>query len=59
MVDRLQAFLYLLMRDELSTGRVFRIVEEVREIPNEHVDYSNTQLAEMAKGYADKIRDDK
>lgn len=56
MVDRLQAFLYVLMRDELSTGHVFRIVEEVHNITDDHVDYSNAHLAEMARGYADKIR---
>jgi len=46
----LQCFLYLLMRDELSTGKVEKIMDRIRTLrtKNETVQFSATRLAEYA-----------
>jgi len=51
---RLQAFLYLLMRDELPTGKVAAIVEELRMPVTSH-DFSGNPLAEYALSLAKQI----
>ena len=55
-VDRLTCFLYLLMRDELSTGKVARVhFETLRGTDKGKPEYSNEYLELYARGLAEKL----
>ena len=61
-VNKLQAFLYLLMRDELPTGAVVKVVNQVTAItecatslPPEEVTYTSEHLAAYAKQLAERL----
>lgn len=45
----LQCFLYLLMRDHLTTGTVRTILKDVASLPSDEIEYSEKYLAEIAK----------
>lgn len=56
--ERLVAFLYLLMRDELSTGTVCRIIQEFTECSDPTgFEFTNPHLEALARDYADRIRE--
>ena len=50
---RLQAFLYLLMRDYLPTGDVCKIIQELGELKD--FNFTAKELAALAKRYAEEI----
>jgi len=52
--DRLTAFLYFLMRDELPPGKVQEILDEIG-LPGEEIEYTNGWLANYSKWMADEI----
>lgn len=54
-VNKLQAFLYLLMRDELPTGAVVKVVNQVTAMPPEEVTYTSEHLAAYAKQLAERL----
>lgn len=54
--EHLATFLYLLMRDELPTGKVARIIQEVEKNKSHFdVEFSNRNLSGMAREYAERI----
>ena len=56
--ERLVCFLYLLMRDELPTGTVCRIIQEFTECSDPTgFEFSNPHLETLARDYADRIRE--
>ena len=55
--DRLVMFLYLLMRDELPTGSVVKLIGEIEELGNLDPEFSNKHLEAMARDYADRLLD--
>jgi hypothetical protein len=50
---RLQAFLYLLMRDYLPTGDVCKIIQELGELKD--FNFTAKELSALAKRYAEEI----
>lgn len=52
-IDKLTHFLYLLMRDELSTGKV---EEMVRESTNGSITYTNGWLAQYANYLSNELK---
>ena len=55
--DPLVEFLYVLMRDEATPGRVYGIIDRhVRKTDGMAVTYSNPHLAAMAAEIADELR---
>lgn len=58
---RLQAFLYLLMRDHVPVGTVYRVLKELqsKETVNDAGEFvckfSSEQLAALAKEFADEL----
>lgn len=59
--ERLQAFLYILMRDHLPTGAISETIETVIDNDYAHplneFDFSNPHLAALAEDYAQRIRE--
>ena len=54
-MNKLQIFLYLLMRDELPTGKVARLIQEVEKV-SEQPSFTNGHLAEMAREYEERLQ---
>lgn len=52
--ERLVCLLYLLMRDELPTGAVCRIISD---ISGDSFEFTNPHLEALARDYADRIRE--
>ncbi len=52
--DRLTVFLYLLTRDELSSGVIERLLVMVEE--KDHFDFSCPHIAALAAEWADRLR---
>ena len=58
--ERLVAFLYVLMRDELPTGIVFRVISHFEDInPGDQIgfEFTNPHLEALARDYANQIRE--
>lgn len=55
MNTKLQAFLYLLVRDHLSTGKVETLLETVQGVEHTGVDFSCPLVAELAYKWADEL----
>lgn len=56
--ERLVAFLYSLMRDELPTGTVCRVIQEFTEdFKPTGFEFTNPHLEALARDYADRIRE--
>lgn len=51
----LVAFLYLIMRDELPTGKVCNIITNIQNFHTDEIIYSNEHLHNLAKDYATRI----
>ena len=47
-IERLQAFLYLIMRDEMPTGVVANIVKDIENFKGDHYVFTNKHLAAYA-----------
>ena len=54
---KLQAFLYLLIRDHLPTGVIEHILSEVGKL-DESTDFSSPQLADLAAEWAEDLVDE-
>ena len=54
--ERLVCFMYLLMRDELPTGTVCKIVTDIDEA-GEEFQFTNPHLEALARDYANRIRE--
>lgn len=54
MHENLVAFLYLLMRDELPTGRVVSVINMLGESEINAI-YTNKNLEAMARDYAERL----
>ncbi len=52
--ERLVIFMYLLLRDCLPAGEVIRLI---KQIPEEPVEYTNTQLRKLAEDMVTRILD--
>jgi hypothetical protein len=52
---RLTTFLYLIMRDELPTGTVCKMIIDTHE---EAPEFTNPHLEALAKDYAERLLDD-
>ena len=58
--ERLVVFLYVLMRDELPTGTVCRIIQEFscpKNASDDEYEFTNPHLEALARDYADRIRE--
>ena len=53
--EKLQFFLYLLMRDELPTGKVATILQAIEKGEDLEPVYTNKGLAACAEEYAERI----
>jgi len=53
--ERLQEFLYLMMRDEVPTGVVCKKIMEVDECDSKRPVFSNPHLAALADDYAGRL----
>jgi len=54
---KLTAFLYLLIRDHLPSGKVAKLIMDVHKI-TENIEYTNEHLEALAKDYATRITED-
>ena len=54
--NKLECFLYLLMRDELPCGVVARIVQEIEKSGKQHFVFSNSHLANYALELASRLQ---
>jgi len=52
------AFLYLIMRDELPTGKVCNIITQIQNFHSDEIIYSNPHLHDLAKDYATRITEE-
>ena len=58
--DKLVCFLYLLMRDEIPTGKVSKILfglEDLSVNDNDYCEFTNGYLADFAKFVAAKLKE--
>lgn len=55
MNEHLQAFLYILMRDEVTPGKVEKIMEDLRNIKGRPANYDEPHLSAYAKALAGEI----
>lgn len=53
--EKLVTFLYLLMRDELPTGRVVELINQATTWPDRTAVYTNKHLEAMARDYTNRI----
>ena len=57
-MNKLAAFLYLIMRDHVPTGVIANIIQEVDELAEDDtIVCSNDHLKAMAEDYAERILD--
>ena len=57
-MNKLTAFLYIMMRDEVPTGTIAKVIQDIDEIiGDDETEYSNDHLKAMAEDYAKRILD--
>jgi len=54
---KLQAFLYLLIRDEVTVGKIESIMQGLRQNADEGAKFSCLELAEYAKNLKERLLD--
>lgn len=54
-IERLQAFLYLMMRDELPLGVVAKIVKDIEKFEGDHCVFTNKHLAAYAQDLCNRL----
>lgn len=57
MSNRLVAFLYLLMRDELATGKVENLIKESEKVIGIRPMFSSVYLENYARQLAERLRE--
>lgn len=55
--ERLVCFMYLLMRDELPTGTVCKMLTDIGEADGKEFTFTNPHLEALARDYANRIRE--
>ena len=55
--ERLVAFLYLIMRDELPTGTVCKTITDITENDATGFQFTSPHLEALARDYANRIRE--